>query len=69
MALEVSFRLNYRIVRSVQAQTMAINLIGPYAKYIKQDAKKIDLIPLSNNTVSHNYLAIELTDMKSEVLK
>ncbi|XP_067121126.1 zinc finger BED domain-containing protein 5-like [Centruroides vittatus] len=72
MALEASFRVSYRIARSGQAHTIAENLIGPCAKDIakcmlgEKAAKKIELVPLSNNTVSRrindlaNYVENEL---------
>lgn len=74
MALEASFRVSYRIARYAQAHTMAENLIGPCAKDIvkcmlgEKAAKKIDLVPLSNNTMSRriNDLA---NDVESELLK
>lgn len=74
MALEASFRVSYRIARSGQAHTMAENLIGPCAKDIvkcmlgEKAARKIDLVPLSNNTVSRriNDLA---NDVENELLK
>lgn len=58
MALEASFRVSYRIARSGQAHTIAENLIGPCAKDIakcmlgEKAAKKIELVPLSNNMVN-----------------
>lgn len=74
MALEASFRVSYRIARSGQAHTVAENLIGPCAKDItmcmlgEKAAKKIDLVPLSNNTVSRriNDLA---NNVESELIK
>ncbi|XP_035232558.1 zinc finger BED domain-containing protein 5-like [Stegodyphus dumicola] len=72
MALEASFRVSYRIARSGQVHTIAENLIGPYAKDIakcmlgEKAAKKIEVVPLSNNTVSRrindlaNYVENEL---------
>ncbi|XP_035225125.1 zinc finger BED domain-containing protein 5-like [Stegodyphus dumicola] len=72
MALKASFRVSYRIARFRQAHTIAENLIGPCAKDIakcmlgEKAAKKIELVPLSNNTVSHrindlaNYVENEL---------
>jgi hypothetical protein len=74
MALEASFRVSYRTARSGQAHTVAESLIGPCAKDTtkcmlgEKAAKKIDLVPLSNNTVSRriNDLA---NDVESELLK
>ncbi|KAF2883744.1 hypothetical protein ILUMI_22433 [Ignelater luminosus] len=82
MALDASFRVSYRIARSGQAHIVAENLIGPCAKDIpkcmlgEKAAKKIDLVSLSNNTVSRrindlannvesellNYFAVQLDE-------
>ena len=63
-AAEASFQVSYRIAQTGKAHTIAETLIKPCAMEMvrcmldDESAKKIDLIPLSNNTVKRRVQAI-----------
>jgi hypothetical protein len=70
-AIETSYRISYRIAKFSKNHTIAENLIFPCIKdtvqcmFGEENVKKINSIPLSNNTVSRRIQAmcedIELT--------
>jgi hypothetical protein len=57
-AQEASYRVSYRVAKALEAHTIAENLIGPCIKDVVQcmlgekAAKKTDIVPFSNNTLS-----------------
>uniref|UniRef100_A0A8C3FIZ9 Uncharacterized protein n=1 Tax=Chrysemys picta bellii TaxID=8478 RepID=A0A8C3FIZ9_CHRPI len=67
-ALEASYRMSYRIAKASEAHTIAESLIGPCIKDVvhcmirEKAAKRIDMVPLSNNTLSRR-----INDMSNNV--
>ena len=63
-AAEASFQVSYRIAQTGKAHTIAETVINPCAREMvrcmldDESAKKIDVIPLSNNTVQRRIQAI-----------
>jgi hypothetical protein len=62
--LEASYRVSYRMAEASETHTIAENLIGPCIKDVVQcmlgekAAKKIDIVPFPNNTLSRRINAI-----------
>uniref|UniRef100_A0A8C3RXN0 Uncharacterized protein n=1 Tax=Chelydra serpentina TaxID=8475 RepID=A0A8C3RXN0_CHESE len=67
-ALEASYRMSYRVAKALEAHTIAESLIGPCIKDVvhcmlgEKAAKRIDMVPLSNNTLSRR-----INDMSNNV--
>ncbi|XP_065263663.1 deleted in malignant brain tumors 1 protein-like [Emys orbicularis] len=67
-ALEASYRVSYRVAKASEAHTIAESLIGPCIKkavhcmFGEKVAKRIDMVPLSNNTLSRR-----INDMSNNV--
>uniref|UniRef100_A0A674JCF8 HAT C-terminal dimerisation domain-containing protein n=1 Tax=Terrapene triunguis TaxID=2587831 RepID=A0A674JCF8_9SAUR len=67
-ALEASYRVSYRVAKASKAHTIAESLIGPCIKDVvhcmlgEKAAKRIDMVPLSNNTLSRR-----INDMSNNV--
>ncbi|CAM4590106.1 unnamed protein product [Lepidochelys olivacea] len=66
--LEASYRMSYRVAKASEVHTMAESLIGPCIKDVvhcmlrEKAAKRIDMIPLSNNMLSQR-----IKDMSNNV--
>jgi hypothetical protein len=57
-ALEASYRVSYQVAKALEAHSISENMIGPCVKDVvrcmlgEKAAKKIDLVPFSNDTLS-----------------
>jgi hypothetical protein len=64
-AQEASYRVSYRVAKVLEAHTIAENLIGPCIKYVvrcmlgEKAAKKTDIVPFSNNTLSQKLMTYQ----------
>uniref|UniRef100_A0A674J7L1 HAT C-terminal dimerisation domain-containing protein n=1 Tax=Terrapene triunguis TaxID=2587831 RepID=A0A674J7L1_9SAUR len=67
-ALEASYRVSYRVAKASEAHTIAESLIGPCIKDVvhcmlrEKAAKRIDMVPLSNNKLSRR-----INDMSNNI--
>uniref|UniRef100_A0A8C3HDY0 Uncharacterized protein n=1 Tax=Chrysemys picta bellii TaxID=8478 RepID=A0A8C3HDY0_CHRPI len=67
-ALEASYHVSYQVAKASEAHTIAESLIGPCIKDVvhcmlgEKAAKRIDMVPLSNNTLSQR-----INDMSNNI--